>query len=306
MIYQTKSIIVKDGLPIFLHQWIPENPTKTFLLVHGAVEHAKRYDEFARKLVDEGYIVIAPDLRGHGLTAEESGVFSHFGNEDGFLRVIDDLLEIHNYILKQYPNLPRVMFGHSLGSFLTRKFVSLKGTDFKAVIFCGTSWGNTFELKGGAFLGKIWSFFSDKNKANPKFDSFLWGQLNAKVKGRKGEFDFINSDEQEIEKYLADPLNGNPISIEFGMQMSKGLLMTRQDEVFENTPNDLCIYLASGIDDPLSNKGKDILLIADKYKEFGLKNVEVKLYESARHEIINERNKEKVLSDMINWLNKIL
>ena len=304
MKYQVKSIIVGDGLKIFLHQWIPEKPIKTLLLIHGAVEHAKRYDEFARKLGDQGYIVIAPDLRSHGLTAMESGVFSHFGDEDGFLRVIDDLVDIHGYILKEYPNLPRAMFGHSLGSFLTRKFISLKGDDFKTVILCGTSWGNTFELKGGIVLGKLWSVFSDKNKENPKFDGFLWKQLNAKIKNRKGDFDFINSDEHEIEKYIADPLNGNPISIEFGMQMSKGLLITRQDKVFENTPNDLCIYLASGVDDPLSNKGRDVLFIADKYKKFGIKTVDVKLYEKARHEIINEKNKVEVMSDMINWLEK--
>jgi len=304
MEYQVSNIILRDGLKLFIHQWIPEKPTKTFLLVHGAVEHAKRYDEFARKLVDEGYVVLAPDLRAHGLTGTESGVFSHFGDENGFLRVVDDLLEIHEHILKQYPDLPHAMFGHSLGSFLSRKFISLKGGDLKAVILSGTSWGNTFELKGGAVLGKVWSLFTDKNKPNKKFDSFLWGQLNAKVKNKKGDFDFINSDEKEIEKYVADPLNGNPISIEFGMQMSEGLLITRRDDVFANTPNDLCVYLASGVEDPLANNGKDIQFIADKYKKFGLKTVDMKLYEKGRHEIINEKNKAEVISEMINWLKK--
>lgn len=306
MSYTINNLKVRDGLNIYLHVWKPENPTKLMLLVHGSVEHAKRYDYFAKKLNEQGYIVVAPDNRGHGLTAKESGVFSHFGNEDGFLIAIKDLEEILDYVIEQYPSLPRAIFGHSLGSFMVRKLISIRGKEFKSAIISGTSWGNTLELKGGLFLSKIWSLFADKNKANQKFNDFLWGQLNAKVKNRKGDLDFINSDEKEVEKYIADPLNGNTMTIEFGMQMSVALLMIRDDEVFNNTPNDIKIYLASGIDDPLANGGKDIKLIAEKYKSSGVKDVTVKLYEGARHEIINEPIKDIVISDMISWLNKTL
>ena len=305
MKYSTSVVKAGDGANIHLHQWIPDNPDKLMLVVHGAVEHAKRYDYLARKLNKMGFAVIAPDHRGHGLTAKESGVFSHFADEDGFLKSVNDLSDILDYLMAKYPNLPRVIFGHSLGSFMTRKFISLRGNEFKAAILSGTSWGNTVELKGGLLLTKIWSLFTDKNKPNQKFNDFLWGQLNAKVKNRKGTLDFINSDEKEVEKYVADPLNGNIITIEFGIQMSKAILMVRQKEVFKRTPDDLAIYLASGVDDPLSNKGKDINLIAAKYRSAGVKNVTVKLYEGARHEIINEPNKDEIIKDMMEWLSKI-
>ena len=304
MNYKTTIVKIDDGLKIHLHHWMPEKPVKLMFLLHGAVEHAKRYDYFARKLTEQGFVVIAPDHRSHGLTAQESGVFSHFGDEDGFLRAINDLEEILNHIKEEYPKLPRAIFGHSLGSFLVRKLISLRGNEFKVAIISGSSWGNTIELKGGLLLTKIWSLFVDKNIPNQKFDDFLWNQLNAKVKNRKGRLDFINSDEKEVEKYAADPLNGNPITIEFGIQMSKALLMVREDKVFKNTPKELSIYLASGLDDPLSNKGKDINLIAEKYRESGIENVTVKLYPGARHEIINEPNKDEIISDMIIWLDK--
>jgi|LGOV01.1.fsa_nt_gb alpha-beta hydrolase superfamily lysophospholipase len=303
MTYKTSKIKVSDGLNIHLHHWSPENPTKLMLLVHGAVEHAKRYDAFARALNEQGFVVIAPDHRGHGLTAIESGVFSHFGDDDGFLRSIQDLEEILNHIKTEYPNLPRAIFGHSLGSFMTRKLISLRGDEFQAAIISATSWGNTFELKGGLFLTSVWSQFTDKNKPNQTFNDFLWGTLNAKVKDRKGTLDFISRDEKEVEKYEQDPLNGNTITIEFGEQMSKAILMVREDEVFNNTPNNLNIYLASGTGDPLSNKGKDIEKIAKKYTDSGKKNVTLKLYSDARHEILNEINKEEVMTDMIDWLN---
>ncbi len=305
MKYSTSVVKASDGANIHLHQWIPDNPDKLMLVVHGAVEHAKRYDYLARKLNKMGFAVFAPDHRGHGLTAKESGIFSHFADEDGFLKSVNDLSDILDYLMAKYPNLPRVIFGHSLGSFMTRKFISLRGNEFKAAILSGTSWGNTVELKGGLLLTKIWSLFTDKNKPNQKFNDFLWGQLNAKVKNRKGTLDFINSDEKEVEKYVADPLNGNIITIEFGIQMSKAILMVRQKEVFKRTPDDLAIYLASGVDDPLSNKGKDINLIAAKYRSAGVKNVTVKLYEGARHEIINEPNKDEIIEDMMEWLSKI-
>jgi len=306
MAYKTTSIKVSDGLNIHLHNWIPENPTKIMLIIHGAVEHGKRYDEFAKKLNEQGYLVIAPDHRGHGLTAQESGVFSHFGDDDGFLRAIKDLNEILDNIKKEYPDLPRVIFGHSLGSFMTRQFISERGSEFKAAILSGTSWGNMLELKGGLILTKIWSLFSNKNIPNKRFNDFLWGQINAKVKKRKGTLDFINSNDAEVEKYIADPLNGNIITIEFGIQMSRGMLMIRENSVFENTPPELNIYLASGFNDPLSNSGKDIYTIAQKYKNTGHKSVTVKIYQGARHEIINEPNKDEIISDMISWLNGIL
>jgi len=306
MKYSTSVVKAGDGANIHLHQWIPDNPDKLMLVVHGAVEHAKRYDYLAHKLNKMGFAVFAPDHRGHGLTAKESGIFSHFGNKDGFLRVVDDLSEILDDIEKRYPGLPKAIFGHSLGSFLTRKFISMRGDEFKAAVISGTTWGNTVELKGGLILAKLWSLFSDKNKPNKKFDNFLWTQLNNKVKNRKGTRDFINSDEHEVEKYMADPLNGNPITIEFGVQMSVGILLDRENEVFYHTPKDLPIYLVSGMDDPLSNKGKDIDLIARKYRDAGVKKVTEKIYRGARHEIINEPNKDEVMADMINWLKEVM
>jgi len=302
MSYNTYTLKVRDGLNIHLHKWTPDNPTKLMFLIHGSVEHAKRYDEFAKKLNKEGFVVIAPDHRGHGLTAKESGIFSDFGKNDGFNRVIGDLIEILDHIQLEYPDLPKAVFGHSLGSFMTRKLISLRGNDFECAIISGTTWGNIVELKGGILLSKTWSLFTDKNTPNQKYNDFLWGMLNNKVKGHKGTLDFINSDEKEVEKYIADPLNGNTITIEFGIQMSEAVLAIRKDEVFENTPNNLKILLASGTDDPLSNNGKDIKTIQDKYKNFNVEDVEIKLYEGARHEILNEPNKEKIMGDMISWL----
>lgn len=306
MSYNTFTLEVSDGLNIYLHKWLPENgkPNKLLFLVHGSVEHAKRYDAFARKLNDEGFVVIAPDHRGHGLTAINSGVFSHFGDEDGFLRSVKDLEDILDYIKTEYPALPLAIFGHSLGSFMTRKLISLRGDEFKAAIISGTSWGNTIELKGALLLAGIWSLFTDKNKPNQAFNDFYWGALNAKIKQRTGKTDFISRDDSEVKKYEEDELCGVTISIEFGVQMIKSILMLRKSEVYKNTPIDLKIYLTSGMEDPLSNKGKDINLIADKYRKAGIKSVEVKLYPGARHEIINEINKEEVINDMLDWLNQ--
>jgi len=250
------------------------------------------------------YLVIAPDHRGHGLTAKESGVFSHFGDNDGFLTAILDLEEVLDHIIKTYPNLPRSIFGHSLGSFMTRKLISIRGNDFNKAIISATTWGNIIELKGGIILSNIWGLLAGKNSPNQKYNDFLWGALNAKLKGHKGTLDFINRDEKEVEKYISDPLNGNTMTIEFGIQMSVAILLVREKEVFENTPNNLKILMASGTGDPLANNGKDIELIANKYKDSGIIDVTVKLYKDARHEIINEINKAEVIKDMIDWLDK--
>ncbi|MCD6597937.1 MAG: alpha/beta hydrolase [Bacteroidales bacterium] len=306
MSYNTSTFKVSDGLNIYLHKWLPqnENPSKLLFLIHGSVEHAKRYNAFAKKLNKQGFIVIAPDHRGHGLSAKNSGIFSHFGDKDGFLRAVQDLEEILDHIKTEYPTLPRAIFGHSLGSFMTRKLISARGDEFKAAIISGTSWGNIIELRGLILLAGIWSLFTDKNKPNQAFNDFYWSALNAKIKDRKGKTDFISRDENEVRKYEEDELCGVTITIEFGVQMAKSLLMLRKPEVYKNTPKDLNIYLASGTEDPLSNKGKDIRLIADKYRKAGVKNVNIELYPGARHEILNEINREEVVQDIINWLNQ--
>jgi alpha-beta hydrolase superfamily lysophospholipase len=306
MSYSTSAFKVSDGLNIYLHKWLPQdgNPTKLLFLVHGSVEHARRYDEFAKKLNEQGFVVIAPDHRGHGLTAKESGVFSHFGDKDGFSRAVLDLEEILDYIKKTYPSLPRAVFGHSMGSFLVRKLISLNGDEFKAAIISGTSWGNTIEYKGLILLVGLWSLFTNKNVPNQAFTDFYWGAINAKIKNRKGKIDFINRDENEIKKYEEDELCGITMTLEFGVMMAKSILMLRKQEIYNNTSKDLNILLTSGTDDPLSNKGKGIILIAEKYREAGVKNVTTKLYPGARHEIIHEINKEEVMQDMLDWLNQ--
>ena len=305
MSYSTFTYKMKDGKNIHLHKWLPLNntPSKLLFLIHGAVEHGKRYDSFAKQLTEQGFVVIAPDHRGHGLTALEDGVFSHFGDSNGFMKVVQDLDEILTNLKLEYPNLPRAIFGHSLGSFLVRKFISMRGEEFKAAIISATSWGNSLEIYGGLFLSKTWALFADKNKPNKFFNDFLWMTLNSKVKGRKGKLDFINSDENEVKKYQEDPLNGNIMTIEFGEQLSKALMIVREDKVFRNTPNNLNIYIASGLDDPLANNGNDIKKIANKYRESGSKNVTVKLYPKARHEILNEVNKNEITKEMLKWLN---
>jgi len=304
MSYSTFTYKMKNDKNIHLHKWLPTNnkPSKLLLLVHGAVEHGKRYDSFAKKLTEQGFIVIAPDHRGHGLTALEDGIFSHFGDFNGFMSVVNDLDEILTNLKLEYPDLPRAIFGHSLGSFLVRKFISIRGNEFKAAIISATSWGNSVEIYGGLFLSKIWSLFTNKNKPNKFYNDFLWSTINAEIKGRKGTLDFINSDDNEVRKYQEDQLNGNIMSIEFGEQLSKALLIVREDKIFENTSDDLNIYIASGLDDPLANKGKDINKIASKYREFGSKNVTVKLYPKARHEILNEVNKDEIIKEMFEWL----
>jgi alpha-beta hydrolase superfamily lysophospholipase len=304
MSYSTSSFTASDSKEVFYHKWEPKNKEfdKVLLLIHGSVEHGKRYDEFARLLNENGYLVVAPDHRGHGLTAQHHGVFSHF--EDGYERVIQDIIDLNSLVDKKYEGSKKYIFGHSLGSFLTRKFISLKGGEFEKAIISGSSWGNDIEAKGGMFFSKLLGLILGLNKPNKFYNDFFWGVLNSKIKNRKTTVDFISRDEKVVEDYLNDDLCGRVMTIGFGIEMTRILLDIRKTSVFENTPNKLKILLASGTEDPLSNKGKDIEKIAQMYRKNGLEDVKVKLYQGARHEILNEINKEEVQNDLINFLNK--
>lgn len=295
-----------DGLEIFACKWVgnSEAPPKAIVqIAHGMAEHIKRYDSFARELVSQSIFVYGNDHRGHGQTGSKTNSIGYFADEQGFEKVVKDMETLTSIIEKEFPGVPIFLLGHSMGSFLSRRYIQLYGERLAGVILSGT---------GGdpGFIGKIGKMVAarEMKKKGPRTASSLmnkltFGSYNKAFRPTRTEFDWLSRDEKEVDKYIADPLCGGVFSSGFFHDLLEGLETVNKPENIMATPANLPIFLISGSKDPVGGDTKGVLKTFQAYKAEGMQNVDYKFYEDARHELLNETNRDEVHTDVIHWIN---
>jgi alpha-beta hydrolase superfamily lysophospholipase len=305
---QTTTFTLKDpeGFEIFIYRWAPPpevQPKAVVQLAHGAAEHALRYERFARYLNQAGYLVYADDHRGHGKTAgtlDKAGI----AGEDGWNGMVRDLKMITECIQSDYPNLPLFFFGHSMGSFLGQRYIQLWGEELKGVVLSGTtgSLGDT-----SAMIAGMEQYIQAQGRNAP---SELFGQMfagfNAAFEPIKTGFEWLSRDETEVQKYVDDPWCGFPFSNGLVMDMFKGAADIWSDESESRIPKNLPVLMISGALDPVGANTAAVNLLAQRYQAQGIRNLTVKFYEGARHELLNETNRDEVQEYILGWLEKQL
>jgi len=294
-----------NGKPIFAYKWSPEDLTEAEGVVqisHGMAEHGERYEEFAEHLVDSNYIVYANDHRGHGKTAEDVNGLGHFADENGWSLVVDDMHNLTNKIIEDHPELPIFLFGHSMGSLLSRDFISKYENELEGTILSGTS-GDPGAMSNILItIAKIKSFFGSKDSECKFLNNLIFGQYNDNFKPTRTDFDWLTRDESEVNQYIEDPYCGNPGSAQFFIDLFTGLKRVSRMENAKRIPKDLPILLISGENDPVGDFGDGVMETHNLLTKAGVKDVSYKLYKEARHEILNEINKDEVVRYIIDWL----
>lgn len=270
------------------------NPKAVILVLHGMQEHSGRYVEFANNLNAAGYIVVTSDSRGHGKTIKDKSEYG-FGDKDIYAESIQDQLKIIEYIKSTHPTLPIYLFGHSYGSMLSQKLIQIS-PDIKKAILCGTSYGNNFSYVSGKIVAGILKVFGqDKKRAT------LIENMSLKAWGKGFENgNWLSRDNAVLEKYNADPLCGGSFPISFYRSLFNN--MTRVNKGIKYINKNIKILLIVGDKDPVSSGGKLVKKLYKKYIQNGL-NANIKLYPGARHELINETNKDEVYKDIIEFFN---
>ncbi len=270
-----------------------KKPIGVIQIIHGMQEHAGRYDEACKYFNKQGYIAIASDLRGHGKTAIDE---KHLGVSDGdiFSETVQDQIIVTKYIEENYPNLPLYVFGHSYGSFITQKYIQVCHIA-KKVIICGTTNGDNLIMKFGRIIAKLTEWKNGKHgKAtmieNMSFKNYAKGFENG---------NWLSRDEMVWKKYKEDKYCGTPFPVSFYSSLFRN--MGKLNKGINDIKNDIKILLIYGTADPVGEKGKQIEKLYKTYIKKG-KNAKIKSYENARHELLNETNKDRVLSDIIEFL----
>ena len=301
-IYQTMS----DGSAVAVHQWLPKKKPKAVIhIVHGMAEHALRYADFAEDACTKGFTVFAADHRGHGKTCGKIMLKGYLADKDGFRRVVEDQKEINDEIQKIYQDIPIIILGHSFGSFITQNYIENYGKTVKAAILVGSAGPNPM-IKIASLLAGLNKIFSGRKKPSKFMDKLSFGAYNKTVDSPKTNFDWLSRDEKEVKKYIDDEFCGFTCTVGFYQDMINGLKETHKSSEMVKIPTELPILITSGERDPVSNLGKSVKKLYDIYKANGISDLNLKLYEGARHEILNETNKEEVKADIFEWIEKRL
>ncbi len=297
----------KDNKDITYFKYVPEGDKKAIIIItHGMAEHAKRYDTFAKFLNKNGYIVYAHDQRGHGKTAGSVDKLGFFAEKGGWQKVTDDLATLVEIAKKDYPEYPVFLFGHSMGSFITRTYLIENSNKVKGAILSGTAGSAGLLGKIGLLLTRIIMLFHKKNTPSPLMDKLSFGDFNKAFKPNRTAFDWLSRDNAQVDKYINDEYCGTVFSVGFFNDMMKGLELVNRKDTAKKLRNNLAVYLFSGDKDPVSKNGKQVKDVFEMYKTAGISNIQLKLYENARHETLNETNKDEVFNDVLSWLDSNL
>lgn len=286
-------------------KWAPAGkPKAIFQITHGMAEHIERYVPFAEFLADNGFIVYAHDHIGHGKSITDKYSKGYFGHENIEGAVFADDCAILTGIAKdENPGLPVVFFGHSMGSFVARRYGALYGEGINGLVICGTGGPNP-AVGIAVALSNLFAKILGEKTEGKIIDKIAFSSYNNKT-DKRTNFDWLTKDEAIVDKYIADPICGFIFSYLGFRDMMTLLRFISSNDCFKLTPAELPILLVSGADDPVSNYGEGVKVVAKKYKK-GKRKVDMILYDTDRHEILNELDKEKVMNDILNFANSVI
>jgi len=288
-------------------------PLAVVHIVHGMAEHAGRYGRLAEKLCRAGIEVWAADQRGHGKTAnlsinspDKGGILGHCADKDAFARVTADIDGINREIRKTHPGIPLFLLGHSWGSFVVQNYIEDEGSreGIDGCILSGTRGPSSFKIKIGEIFISLLSFINGRRNASPLARTITDGPYNRPFRPNRTSFDWLSRDEAEVDVYVNDPLDGNLCSVGFYRDLTKGLSQIHQNEAMARIRQDLPIYIFCGSADPVGEMGASPIALVNKYSSLGIKDLEFVLYPGARHETLNETNRDEVSNNLLSWIHR--
>ncbi|NQZ29357.1 MAG: alpha/beta hydrolase [Mycoplasmatales bacterium] len=295
-----RMLKLRDGKKIRTYIWDDvDQPRGMVQLIHGSLEHGKRYDELAKVFNDVGYVVVADDHRGHGET--DGDMLGHVGVNITAQDMVNDLKEINAFYYKKF-QLPVVVYGHSWGSYLARALISQKGIKVDKAIISGSGWETQLNTSLGlGFLKLLRIFKKDHEKSKLVFDITFKKFNKAFAKNSKTGMEWLSNDDKENNKFYNDKLRGEQFSISGYRALMGAAKLACKKHTLVETPN-IDILIISGADDPVGKKSKGVTKFYNKLQKFADSNVTLKLYKGQRHEIHNDTKKENVFKDIKEFL----
>jgi alpha-beta hydrolase superfamily lysophospholipase len=282
--------------------WEPEGEIKAIMQIsHGMVEYAERFHEFACSLNQSGILVIGNDHLGHGKTAGCEDDLGYVGAEKS-KTVVDDLHEVTVYAKENYGELPYFLFGHSMGSFMARRYLMTYGKELDGAIISGTGFTPGAVLNTAGLIAGWLKLIHGEHYRSPFLKKLSFTGYLDHIENPRTENDWLTTDRAIVDKYNADKFCTYTFTVN-GYQTLFGVLRYIQNpKNVEKIPRDIPIFMISGEEDPVGAYGEGVKKVYESYRSSGIKDVSMRLYEGKRHELTNEIGKEDIYADIKEWI----
>lgn len=291
----------KIGLTV----WRPEKePTAVVQLVHGMAEFSERYAGFADFLTSKGIVVAAHDHLGHGESIRIPEDYGHFSNEKGINLLLEDISFVNQRFQEEYSHLPYFILGHSMGSFLLKSYLGKYPTSLDGAILMGSGWHAALEMRAAEMLSSVIGLLYGKKHRSQFIDNLAFGGYNKKFEPADTTKDWLTRDKTEVAKYLQDKRTQFIFTTAAYNDLFKAIRMGSEKKQLRNIQEGLPLLVISGTADPVGNQAKGVRKLAKRLSSETGNPVEVRLYEDARHELLNEINRQEVFQDIYQWLKK--
>jgi len=304
----TNTYTAKDGKSIHYYHWSSNHKEKAkgvIQIIHGFGEHAERYEHLASDLIQQNFEVYANDHRGHGRTEEQSRKRGYFEKGNFWEKAIDDIRQLNLQLQKTHPNQPILMLGHSMGSLLTRDYITRYGKELSGVLLSGTVSYRPLIGTLGLFLAQAIQLTYGRNTESRLLKALFFDDFNRKFKPNRTKFDWISRDENEVDAFINDTLRVEDFSVGIFTDVLQGVKKVNRAPIYHQTPKALPLFIFSGDADPAGEMGKGILKIYKAFKKAGHQDITLKLYKGGRHEMLNETNQTEVFNDIKSWIGNL-
>ena len=293
-----------EGKLFALHRWKPDisNYKGMIQIIHGIAEDLSRYEEFVDYFTDKGYTVFGIDQLGHGETVElNNGKLGYFGKKDGWIKVVNSNKYISKLMKVDNPNIPLIIYGHSMGSIIARYYLIGEKIP-NGIILTGAFAYQDFTMDFAKVMAKIEKAMKKEDSENV-IDNYILDLIYNRKFDSNVKNSWISSLKAEVNKYNTTEKYGFKLTNQMFIDIFEGLKTIERKEKNSEISKDIPLFIISGSEDPVSNFGKDIKKLFNRYKEIDVKDIKYKIYRALRHEVIRDKRNDAVYLDLENWIN---
>ena len=274
-------------------------------LAHGMIDHPGRYKELADYLTSQGYIFAGHHHLGHGKTAKSPEELGFFAEKEGRELLVKDMHSFNRYLRDTFPTLPLAVLGHSMGSFITRKYIEAHPHSLRAAVILGTAGPNPLVGMGIGVAGLLQKLYGSHHRSE-LVRSLAFGSYNSRFPKEEGEWAWLTRDLPAVADRSTDPYTSFSFTVSAYIELFKMIGEVNSKAWFKDYPKELPTLIVSGDTDPVGDYGRGPRKVYSELMLAGCSRVSLKLYEGARHELFNELDREVFFSDLVGWLNGAL
>lgn len=290
---------------IHTRKCIPDGaPRAVVQIVHGIAEHINRYDDFMRFLAENNILAVGDDHLGHGQSVTEAEDLGFFNDKDGWDYAVMDEERLHDIMAEEYPDIPYIFFGHSMGSFITRTLIIKHPEMYDAAIISGTGHQSKALVYGGGLMANALVALNGARSDGKALNDVAFGTYLSHIENPRTPFDWLSRDEAAVDKYIADPMCGFICKASLYRDMMGGIKFVTAQKNIDKMNKAKPIYFMSGAEDPVGDYGEGVERAYKAFCKAGLHDVKMRLYPGGRHEMLNETNNTEVYNDILDWINK--